>query len=137
MGMFFCALLIVLKGLLLYTYPHYLSDQHDINSLIFSFLCSKENHKHDMQADGDLKNLCTLYDYESITISIALIFTARIRRMREGNSFSLCASPHLAGGKGDHRPADGGYPLPRARRGVHPFPGPGEGLPPFPSPGGE
>ena len=31
---------------------------------------------------------------------MVIIFTARIRRMREGNSFSLCGSSHLDGWRG-------------------------------------
>ena len=51
--------------------------------------------------------------------SNALFFTAHIRRMREGNSFTLCVSPHLDRG-GYYLQAGGGYPLPRSRWGVLP-----------------
>ena len=80
---------------------------------------------------------------------VVWIFTARIRRMREGNSFSLCVSSLLDRGHpiqlmgvppsqvwmgGVPHPTDGGYPLPRSGLGVlHPadrgYPFPGGGYP--------
>ena len=47
---------------------------------------------------------------------------ARIRRMREGNIFTLCVSPHLVGR----------VPHPADREGVTPFPAPGMGGVPHP-----
>ena len=41
--------------------------------------------------------------------------TARVRRMGEGNIFSLCVSSHLDGGGGPHPPTGWGwYPNPRS-----------------------
>ena len=66
------------------------------------------------------------------------IITARIRRVREGNSFTLCVSPHIDRGgtpfPGPGLPRYRGYPLPRSRCRGTPFPGPGGGTP-FPGPG--
>ena len=61
-----------------------------------------------------------------------LLITARIRRMGEGNIFSLCVSSHLDGGGGGVEPlprsrlGGRGYPLPRSRWGYH-LPRPGGG----------
>ena len=59
------------------------------------------------------------------------IFTARIRRMREGTVFSLFVSPHLRGvpcaksgqGGSPSQVWTGGVPHPRSGQGVHPIPG--------------
>ena len=83
------------------------------------------------------------------------IFTARIRRIGEGNIFSLCVSSHLhEGGGGYNHPVDGGGEGTTIQlmggttiqlMGATPFSGPGRGVPtsqvqpggyPFPGPAG-
>ena len=61
------------------------------------------------------------------------IVTAGIRRITEGNVFTLSTHHRGWGGGGYHHPADGGYPFSRSREGGrYPFPGPGggRGIPP-------
>ena len=72
--------------------------------------------------------------------------TARIRRMGEGNIFTLCVSPHLDGGGGvphprsawggvSHPRSGWGYPIPGLDGGGYP-PWPGlDGITPSPQPG--
>ena len=55
----------------------------------------------------------------SLILCIQKVITARIRRMGEGNIFTLCVNPHLDGG-------GGGVPHP-ANRGV-PHPADGGGI---------
>ena len=56
-----------------------------------------------------------------------IIVTARIRRMREGNSFSLCVSSHLDRGGTPFSWQGGGYPFQRLDGGGTPFSGLGMG----------